>query len=85
MALMNVVTYLNGLPNIVWAHGSYVFDEDNNKWLDWFNDSGVCSLGYHTMSIGRDVSHFEGHSPMPHRLPQIFPNETRTRCAQMWD
>lgn len=50
--------------------------------LDFWGDEGVCSLGYNTPELLGPIMEFFA-SGQPHQLPDIYPQRTRTACAEM--
>lgn len=63
------------------AVGSRVHDAESDRWmLDFWGDEGVASLGYGDAFIDalRDFQYLG----LPHRLPDVYPNETRWAAAE---
>lgn len=60
--------------------GCRLIDADGKSYLDFWGDEGVASLGY-CSPIVQDVFRTFANNPVPHRLPDAYPNELRTRAA----
>lgn len=59
---------------------------DGQRLMDFFTDTGAYSMGYNTPEIVEALSEFvEGmkRGGTPHQLPDVYPNETRWKCAEM--
>jgi acetylornithine/N-succinyldiaminopimelate aminotransferase len=65
------------------VNGSYssLQDSDGKWYLDFWGDEGVASLGYATPWVQSVFREFAETVGLPHRLPDAYPNELRTRAA----
>lgn len=72
--LFNTVNRVN--LDVVDAHGQYLITRDGNKYVDWFMDSGVTSLGYRPWRLMSKLS----TAAFPH-LPNTIQYEKREEIA----
>lgn len=49
--------------------------------LDYWGDEGVCALGYNSSTYKEAIESFMA-SHEPHQLPDVYPEVTRTHCAE---
>jgi len=74
---------IDRLPiDIVRGEYSRLQDSDGNWYLDFWGDEGVASLGYATPWVQGVFREFADNAlALPHRLPDAYPNQLRTRAA----
>ncbi len=65
--------------NIVRGEGSRLIDDKGNGYIDLWGDEGVAALGYGPTFNLLLVDFIEKR--VPHRLPDMYHNDVRTRCA----
>lgn len=75
--IMNTYSYLP--VNLTYGNGCYVFDDNNNKYIDFTSGIGVNSLGYNNKKWVDAVS--KQASTLQH-ISNIFLNETTLKLCQ---
>ena len=74
---------IDRLPlDIVSGDGCRLIDAEGRSYLDFWGDEGVASLGYASPIVQSVFAKF-ATTATPHRLPDAYPNELRTRAAAM--
>jgi acetylornithine/N-succinyldiaminopimelate aminotransferase len=64
------------------GQGSKLIDTEGQAYLDFWGDEGVASLGYCTPAVQAVFRDFGSFNDRPHRLPDAYPSELRTRAAR---
>jgi len=64
------------------AVDSQLFQEDGERFLDFWGDEGVCSLGYNSDEYRDAVQNFF-RTGAPQQLPDIYPTGIRWQAAEM--